>query len=472
MRAAVVLAFLGATAQAGPPACFGPAVSTDPPSSANATVPDEAVIHLYYGDGWAHDAKLQKIRATQDSRWEQILSPIGSGGSLFYSALGQYGGSGGMNGYWAGSYQFSSTPKFSETPTPKIVSGADMKHVTTTEIENEIVHDWKQIVTNNGLYQPGTTPAFVVYLPPGVLTAEFFECKDPQTTCKGGTCCASCQSCAYKGDWGYHGQSQSGTFFVVSVIGNSYSDLVKQVLNVTDNDSHTPSFDGVESHELVEAATNSNHKGWHCPGSSGSGMEICDACEPWTYPAWWVDDKIKLSQFWSNSADPNGACGPCGGQVGQSQPCCGPKHVCNPNFACVMGSGDVTSVGTCECGTVGLPCCGGKSCDSGLACNGDVCTSCGGEGKACCPDAKCGAGLACNHLSGICGKGGPTSDCESCQTNLKLCQKGCALTPNTQAICDCDCLTTAADCAQMFSCSLGVNFPVCNQQIGVPQSLP
>jgi hypothetical protein len=54
------------------------------------------------------------------------------------------------------------------------------------------------------------------------------------------------------------------------------------------------------------------------------------------------------------------------------------------------------------CGTLGLACCAGNSCGSGLACSRGTCTSaCGASGEPCCPGGMC-TGTTCNTKKNIC----------------------------------------------------------------------
>jgi hypothetical protein len=73
-----------------------------------------------------------------------------------------------------------------------------------------------------------------------------------------------------------------------------------------------------------------------------------------------------------------GMCQACGKVMGG--PCCG--TFCDPNLSC--------SNGKCMCGTPGLPCCGGSTCNGGVTCTSAGVCACGAAGQACCPASSGG----------------------------------------------------------------------------------
>jgi hypothetical protein len=208
----------------------------------------------------------------------------------------------------------------------------------------------------------------------------------------------------------------------------------------------------------------------------------------------------------------NGNCGPnlvCTNNVctcgGNNQPCCLPNQTCSQNFTCTIND-------TCHCGDVNQACCSGTTCNSnllvcsavkgnvcisacghkgeqcchsdpsvqppthagagpgwcysgeGISCTGDTC-GCGGLNQMCChPGSTCGFGLTCANL--ICIKpnsGGST--CSTCNANLTLCQKGCALDPAHKTYCDCLCQVQVCDCRKQNNCGIFcANLPTCNYQ--------
>lgn len=115
----------------------------------------------------------------------------------------------------------------------------------------------------------------------------------------------------------------------------------------------------------------------------------------------------------------------CNGQTCVELPCasqngnaCCPGNQCAPGHLCVAG--------ICRCGTRDTPCClPNSTCGSNLACVAGTCR-CGASGQVCCDQRQCDQGLGCG-ASGVCECGAVGTPCcagSSCNPDLALCQNG------------------------------------------------
>lgn len=100
-----------------------------------------------------------------------------------------------------------------------------------------------------------------------------------------------------------------------------------------------------------------------------------------------------------------------------SEPCCADPVKCavDPQDPLECHPDSNTCV---TCGSLDEICCGGTTCDTGLACDGnfapDKCVTCGINGNPCCNGTDCVAGSACNSAQ----------RCEACGAGGQLCCDG------------------------------------------------
>lgn len=109
----------------------------------------------------------------------------------------------------------------------------------------------------------------------------------------------------------------------------------------------------------------------------------------------------------SGQTTPVGACGADG------EPCCKVSPSTQTTL-CVTGlTCSSTSNGTCsKCGAQGQKCCAGSTCNGGLTCGIDNKCGCGGNGETCCAGNTCRSGLGLTCIAGKCGACGDLG--ESC----------------------------------------------------------